>query len=96
MKPIKTIEELGHAIRVIDRLKKYERVIHRLQECDCNYGALTKRQETRYNNTIKKAVELTESLGLKLYVQEDPRGCALYLIEDGMGRYDYNNGIACC
>ena len=72
-------------------LQKIAKSLQRSHENACNYG-LTKRQETRKANLMKKAQEIAKRLGFKAYEQGDPRGCSLYLIDNTCK--EYTDGIA--
>ena len=73
------IQELKRINWVLENLKRISRSIHHLDECACNYE-LSKRQESRRNNLLRAANEWAGHLGLKVYHQADPRGCALYIV----------------
>ena len=49
-------------------------------EADCNYGDNPKRQR-RQERLVKRAQEIAARIDLVIYVQGDPRGCALHLID---------------
>lgn len=92
------IDNFRHFINVFRVLQKLSRQIHKSFENECNYG-LNIRQEKRQENLIKKAKKLAEDLGFGLYVQNDPRGCALYLMakesmNKGSSLNYYSDGIA--
>jgi len=106
----RTSEELSDFKRfiwVFRDLQKLSRQIHRINEQDCNGYSDFKgnwdekaeqRAEKRKQKLLKKASELAESLGFKIYLQGDPRGIALYLITAEQtlkgSSCDYQNGIA--
>jgi len=73
------IEEIVGLDRRLGELRKISWSLRHLNENSCNYG-LTPRQEKREENLEKKAKELGEGLGFKVYFQGDPRGCAVYLV----------------
>lgn len=79
---------------VLNDLRKIAKIIHKLDENACNYG-LSKSQQTRLENLLKKADTIAKRLGLRAYHQGDPRGCSLYLVEKLKGAdTDYNYGVA--
>lgn len=55
------------------------RQLHRLYENACNYG-LTERQEAREASLRRKADEIAEGFGARIYHQTDPRGWSLYVL----------------
>ena len=63
-------------------------------EMDCNFGDDPKR-EKKQQKLINDAEKLAQEMGFRLYVQGDPRGCALYLLTKDMDRTCYTNGLAC-
>jgi hypothetical protein len=67
----------------LGELRKISRSLHHLAEAACNYG-LTPRQEKRQERLESNASALAVTLGLKAYFQGDPRGCALYLVPEGL------------
>jgi len=79
MKNTERINELRLTWETLRELQKVSQKLHRYHEQHCNYG-LTPRQEKRYDKLIEQAKELAEKLGLKAYIQGDPRGGALYLV----------------
>ena len=87
---IKEIQQISYVWR---ELLKIGNSLHRLDENNCNYG-LTERQKKRIKKLEEKAERLAESIGLKAYHQEDPRGCSLYLIDESMDNSNYNQGVA--
>lgn len=92
------IDNFSRFINVFRVLQKISRQLHRSFENECNYG-LTLRQEKRQENLIRKAEKLAKELGFELYVQSDPRGCALYLMakesmNKGSSLNYYSDGIA--
>ena len=91
MNTIDNIRELARFEYHLHELRKISKALHTQDENACNYG-LTKRQETRVENLEKRAADIAEWYGLKAYHQGDPRGCSLYLIEEGMEN-SYHNGV---
>ncbi len=91
---IESLRSLQIAINIIERLRPISRKLRKYNEYQCNYGELTKRQMTIQNKLIIKASELALDLGFKVYFQNDPRGCALYIIDETMDETNYNNGLA--
>lgn len=89
------IQELAITISVIDQLRKISRSLRKSFEMDCNYGETPRRTKTQ-DRLINRAKGLAHNIGYKIYVQGDPRGCALYLIDSSMNDGNYNNGIALC
>lgn len=85
MKTETELRDLNFELYRIEELKKISQSLHKLAEADCNFG-LTKRQETRKANLIEKAQELASEIGLTIYHQGDPRGCALYLLSQDMNK----------
>ena len=93
MKNETELRNLNFELSRIEALRKISRSLHHLAEVSCNYG-LTPRQETREKNLLKKAETLAAEIGLKIYHQGDPRGCALYLLSEDMNVNNYSSGIA--
>ena len=62
---------------------------------DCNFGN-SPRREARQKRLIAKAREIAERIDLNVYIQGDPRGCALYLVDKSEQRpgMNYTSGIA--
>lgn len=82
------LQEIKHIYQTLKELEKIAKQLHRLYEAHCNYG-LTARQEKREEKLREKARKLAEQLGLKVYIQGDPRGLPLYLIEkEGRNYWD--------
>ena len=90
-----TIPEMSKFVRAWRELVKISKSLQRSHENDCNYG-LSKRQETREENLVKKAEEIAREIGFSVYEQGDPRGCALYLIPLNMENPEqyYTDGLA--
>ena len=87
------ISKIKRVAWVLDELRPIAKSLHTLDENACNYG-LTKRQETRETNLMKKAEELARELGLHAYHQGDPRGGTLYLIDNKTRKDEqYTNGV---
>lgn len=84
------------AISAYKHLKPIERKLHRLSEDYCNGIIDTQEYDTKCAKLLKEAQVAANWTGLKIYHQTDPRGCALYLIDDSMGETTYSNGIAIC
>lgn len=59
-------------------LQKISKRLHRAFENDCNFGSTPRRKKTQ-ERLEKRAAELALDFGFQVYVQKDPRGCALYL-----------------
>lgn len=91
---IESLRRLQIATNIIERLRYISRKLRKYNEYQCNYGELTKRQITMQNKLVIKASELALDLGFKVYFQNDPRGCALYIIDDTMDNSNYSNGLA--
>lgn len=87
------IQELAITLSVIDQLRKISRSLRKSFENDCNYGECHKRT-VRQQRLTSRAMGLAHNIGYNIYVQGDPRGCALYLIDNSMNDGNYNNGIA--
>jgi hypothetical protein len=85
-----TIEQTREVIRTFERIKLISKKLHYLFETACNQE-LTKRQQTRQENLIKDVRELARKINLYAYIQTDPRGLSIYLIEAQL--QDYTRGI---
>lgn len=87
---IEDVRSVGYVYR---ELLPISRKLHRIAEANCNYGNTTRRdnQETKL---LAQAEALAQRIGLHAYHQGDPRGCALYLIDDTMIDSTYSNGLA--
>jgi len=82
------LQKIWHIYQTLKELEKIARQLHRLHEASCNYG-LTSRQEKREEKLKEKARELAGQLGLKIFIQGDPRGLPLFLIEkEGQNYWD--------
>lgn len=85
-----TARELWAIAQKIDKMRRLERQVHRLNELACN-GELTERQETRRAQLENEYTALAFEFGLYAECQRDPRGSALKLhdtreeIESAMG-----------
>lgn len=90
------INELQITINTMEMLKKISKRLRKYNEYECNYGELTKRQNTLKNKMEITAIGLAKTINMRVYFQNDPRGCALYLIDETMDDTNYNNGIALC
>ena len=85
-----TLEEMKDQDRKLSDLRGISRKLHRIFERQCNgYSnpftgdyddAAAMRDERREEKLKAKAGEIATGLGVKLYVQGDPRGCSLYLV----------------
>ena len=93
METMTSLRELGRTLYVIDQLRRISTQIHRLDETACNYQLVT-RQERRLENLLTKAEALAQELGYHIYHQGDPRGCALYLVENNADTSNYTDGVA--
>jgi len=91
---IESLISLQIAVNIVERLRPISRLLRKYHEHECNYGELTTRQQKRYNKELERAKELANDLGFKLFLQGDPRGCALYIIDDTMNASNYSNGLA--
>ena len=89
-----SLRSLQIAFNIVKRLRPISRLLRKYHEYECNYGELTPRQQKRYNKELKRAKELAKDLGFNLFLQGDPRGCALYIIDDTMNSSNYSNGLA--
>ena len=89
------MSEVGLIVNVYRQLVPISKALRNSFEAECNYGD-SPRREKRQDRLIAKAKEIAEWAGLAIYVQGDPRGCSLYLVEnDGKSHAsDYTNGIA--
>jgi CRISPR/Cas system-associated protein Csm6 len=56
----------------------------------CNFG-LSSRNEIHYEDLKGRAQDLTDKLGMKIYIQTDPRGAALFLGDETMNKENYNH-----
>ena len=88
--------ELSRTLYLVEELRKVSKSLRRSYTNACNYQ-LTKGQETRQDNLEKKATELGLELGYVTYLQCDPRGCSVYLLDskDDMNSYS-SKGVAIC
>lgn len=89
-----SINELNYTLNTIERLRKISKSLRKYNEHQCNYGELTKRQLNIQNKLTINASQLALDIGYQVYFQNDPRGCALYLVDGTMNDANYNNGIA--
>lgn len=81
-KPFTGADEFMVIIDTARRLQSLARSLHRLAEHECDYG-LTPRQEKRQERLEAEAGECAGFLGLKAYIQRDPRGPAIYVYREG-------------
>jgi benzoyl-CoA reductase/2-hydroxyglutaryl-CoA dehydratase subunit BcrC/BadD/HgdB len=93
---VNTIQLLRSYTYNLKELYKIENRLHNLDEKWCN-GDIEEsefsKKETEY---MRKAQEMAAIYNLKAYHQQDPRGGALYLIDDSMNDSNYTNGICIC
>ena len=91
------LTEVRKVVYVMNRLRQIERRLRGIGVRGCN-GYHSESQEKRDNTTQERlrdeAYELAKGIGLRFYHQTDPRGCAVYLIDDTMDDSTYNRGIA--
>ena len=92
MKTMTILEDYRTFVNVYEALKPISRKLHKIAEADCNFGPNDKR-EIREAKLLETASVLAQQLGLQVYHQTDPRGCALYLVDAETGD-NYTNGIA--
>ena len=88
-------------INVYRNLLPVSRQLRLIGERQCNGYADTdwgRKQEARDKakeaKLINRAISLADEVGLIAFHQTDPRGCALYLIDDTMDYTTYSRGIA--
>jgi hypothetical protein len=95
MLPLTELQDLKRAAYTLQKLNKIARTVRKINENDCNYQ-ISKAQETRRDNLEKEATQIAcHDLGLTIYCQRDPRGCALYLIDsEEVSSGNYSNGLA--
>ena len=86
---------MSMTINVYRQLLPISKSLRNSFEAECTSGE-SPRREKKQARLIAKAKELAENIGMTIYVQGDPRGCSLYLVEnDGKNHAsDYTNGIA--
>ena len=91
------LDELRMADARLATLRKISRRLHSLHEAACNYG-LSERQEKRESRLKDQAEGIAELFSFGIYFQDDPRGCAIYLIpREWTGEYassNYPSGMA--
>ena len=90
-----TLDEMKDQDRKLSELRGISRKLRRIFERQCNgynfypdgpysrdedASRAATRDERREEKLKAKAGEIATGLGVKLYVQGDPRGCALYLV----------------
>ncbi len=95
------LNEFSLCINVYKKLLPVASQLHRIGERQCNGYANTDWGRKQEQRDIKKeaallnrAISLADEVGLQVYHQTDPRGVALYLIDNTMDSTNYNNGIA--
>ena len=93
MKTLNTIQDLRSVVYQLQELRRKARALRNLYTWACN-GDLSKRQVNRQTVLETQAYVLAKQMGLTAYFQRDPRGCSLYLIDDGMDNSNYTEGIA--
>jgi hypothetical protein len=64
---------------IVSQLVKVAKRLNHFHEARCN-RKISPREETAHDRCRAKAQELAESLGLKAFIQGDPRGMPLYLV----------------
>jgi len=64
---------------IVSQLVKVAKRLNHFHEARCN-RKISPREETAHDRCRAKAQELADSLGLKAYIQGDPRGMPLYLV----------------
>ena len=74
-------------------LRRLSKRLHRAHENQCN-GVETDRQAQIYCADRISAENAAKRLGFKIYIQTDPRGCALYLGDETMNETNYNTFLA--
>lgn len=83
----------------VDKLMTLSRRVNSLDVRDCNQG-LTAMEERRREGYVSRAAVIASRFGASVYVQDDPRGCSLYLIfpgdipHGGKVESHYTNGVA--
>ena len=91
------LDEVRTMLYGISRLKQISRRLNGIGTRNCN-GYHSAQQEKRDQNALDKltteAREIAVAMGLRFYRQTDPRGCAVYLIDETMDESTYNRGIA--
>lgn len=95
------LDNASLVIHVYRQLLPVSRQLRLIGERQCNGYANTdwgRRQEARDErkkaNLLNKAISLADAIGLQIFHQTDPRGCALYLVTNEMDYTNYSNGIA--
>jgi len=85
----------GNIMHAYRQLLPISKSLRQSFTADCNYGN-SPRREAKQARLIEKAQQIADSIDLDIYVQGDPRGCSLYLIEKGRENPNatYNTGIA--
>lgn len=89
MKPY-THHELGMISSILSDLSRISTSLHRLHEKACNTD-LTPRDIAHQNKLRVDAETLAKSLGMRIYVQTDPRGAALFLGDETMNETNYSS-----
>ena len=91
------LDDVRKVLYAINRLREISRRLNGIGCRKCNgYQSETqeKRDQTIEERLLNEAQELAAGLGVRFYHQGDPRGCAVYLIDESMDGSTYNRGIA--
>ena len=85
----------GEVINCYRQLLPISKSLRHSFEADCNYGD-SPRREKKQTRLIARAREIAARIDLLVYVQSDPRGCSLYLIDKDEKKpsENYSAGIA--
>src|SRR3990167_1503775 len=85
----------GEVINVYRALLPISKSLRNSFTADCNFGD-SPRREKKQARLIAKAKELVERIDLIIYIQSDPRGCSLYLLDKSETKpsENYSSGIA--
>jgi len=80
-------QTISSAIDLYRRLLPLSQKLQKSFTNECNYG-VTIRREHEQEKLEKEARKIAAIYGMGIYVQGDPRGCALYLIPKRMSAKD--------
>jgi len=80
MQPITSLNGLRIASETISELKKISKKLNKSFTADCNFGS-TPRRDKYQARLMAQAEKHAQDLGLYVYIQTDPRGASLYLLE---------------
>jgi hypothetical protein len=75
------LQKLARFACRLEQLNKIARTVRRINTNACNFE-ISKASETRRDNLESKAAEIAKEFGLKIHCQRDPRGAALYLVDN--------------